>query len=166
MAKKNISKAPKTLTDKQQRFCEEYIIDWNGTRAAIAAGYSEKTAYSIGSENLRKPEIKDYIAECKNKIEELAGVSKLRAIKQLSRMAFADISEAYNDDGTLKPLSQMSEDLKATFEGVETMTIGEVSEVQKLKIASKRGAIQDLAKMLGWNEAEKIEHSGDINIEI
>jgi hypothetical protein len=46
------------------------------------------------------------------------------------------------------------------------MTVGEMSEVQKLKIASKRGALQDLAKMLGWNEAQKIEHSGDITIEI
>ena len=166
MKKKDIPKAPKTLTDKQKRFCEEYIVDWNCTRAAKAAGYSEKTAYAIGSENLKKLEIKDYIQECKNKIEELAGISKLKAIKQLSRMAFADISEAYNDDGTLKPLSQMSDDLKATFEGVETMTVGEMSEVQKLKIASKRGALQDLAKMLGWNEAQKIEHSGDITIEI
>ena len=166
MKKKNMPKAPKTLDLRQKRFCEEYIIDWNGTRAAIAAGYSKKTATVKASQLLTKVNIKGYILECKNKIEELAGISKLKAIKQLSRMAFADISEAYNDDGTLKPLSQMSDDLKATFEGVETMTVGEMSEVQKLKIASKRGAIQDLAKMLGWNEAEKIEHSGDITIEI
>jgi phage terminase small subunit len=44
------------LTDKQKRFCEEYVIDWNATRSAIAAGYSENTSYSIGSENLKKPE--------------------------------------------------------------------------------------------------------------
>ena len=42
------------LTDKQEMFCREYVIDWNATRAAIAAGYSEKTAYSIGNENLTK----------------------------------------------------------------------------------------------------------------
>ena len=49
------------LTAKQQRFCDEYLIDLNATQAAIRAGYSEKTAYSIGTENLRKPEIKKYI---------------------------------------------------------------------------------------------------------
>lgn len=45
------------LTPKQQRFVEEYLVDLNATQAAIRAGYSEDTAASIGSENLRKPEI-------------------------------------------------------------------------------------------------------------
>lgn len=49
------------LTAKQQRFCDEYLIDLNATQAAIRAGYSDKTAYSIGSENLKKPEIREYI---------------------------------------------------------------------------------------------------------
>ena len=47
----------KNLTARQERFCREYIIDYNATKAAVRAGYSEKTAYSIGSENLKKPEI-------------------------------------------------------------------------------------------------------------
>ena len=51
------------MTDKQKRFCEEYLIDCNATQAAIRAGYSTKTAYSIGVENLKKPEIKNYIDE-------------------------------------------------------------------------------------------------------
>ena len=49
------------LTAKQQRFCDEYLIDLNATQAAIRAGYSKKTAYSIGEENLKKPELKKYI---------------------------------------------------------------------------------------------------------
>ena len=49
------------LTAKQQRFCDEYLIDLNATQAAIRAGYSKRTAYSIGIENLKKPEIKNYI---------------------------------------------------------------------------------------------------------
>lgn len=51
------------MTAKQQRFCDEYLIDLNATQAAIRAGYSKKTAYSIGVENLKKPEIKKYIAD-------------------------------------------------------------------------------------------------------
>lgn len=49
------------LTVKQKQFADEYLVDFNATQAAIRAGYSEKTAYSIGWENLRKPEIKEYI---------------------------------------------------------------------------------------------------------
>jgi len=51
------------LTNKQRRFVGEYLIDSNATQAAIRAGYSEKTAYSIGQENLKKPEIAAAIAE-------------------------------------------------------------------------------------------------------
>ncbi len=51
------------MTKKQQRFCDEYLVDCNATQAAIRAGYSEKTAYSIGVENLKKPELKNYIEQ-------------------------------------------------------------------------------------------------------
>ena len=51
------------MTAKQKRFCDEYLIDLNATQAAIRAGYSQKTAYSIGEENLRKPDLKKYIDE-------------------------------------------------------------------------------------------------------
>jgi phage terminase small subunit len=51
------------MTEKQKRFCEEYLIDCNGTQAAIRAGYSKKTATKIAAENLTKPDIREYIDE-------------------------------------------------------------------------------------------------------
>lgn len=47
----------KRLTERQERFCREYVVDYNATQAAIRAGYSKKTARSVGSENLTKPDI-------------------------------------------------------------------------------------------------------------
>ena len=58
------------MTKKQKRFCDEYLIDCNATQAAIRAGYSKKTAYSIGQENLNKPEIKAYIEQELEKIRD------------------------------------------------------------------------------------------------
>lgn len=55
------------LTEKQLAFCEFYIECGNATEAAKKAGYSKKTAYSVGSENLKKPEISAYI---ENRLEE------------------------------------------------------------------------------------------------
>ena len=55
------------LTPKQQRFVEEYLVDLNATQAAVRAGYSARTASSIGEENLRKPEIQQAITEAKAK---------------------------------------------------------------------------------------------------
>ena len=49
------------MTAKQRRFCDEYLIDLNATQAAIRAGYSKRTAKSIGQENLTKPDLKKYI---------------------------------------------------------------------------------------------------------
>lgn len=51
------------MTAKQQRFCDEYLIDLNATQAAIRAGYSERTAGTIGNENMQKPAIRAYINE-------------------------------------------------------------------------------------------------------
>ena len=58
------------LTDKQEMFCKEYLIDLNATQAAIRAGYSEKTAAVIGNENLTKPYLADYIHNLKAKRSE------------------------------------------------------------------------------------------------
>lgn len=60
------------LTNKQRRFCDEYLIDLNATQAAIRAGYSKKTAYRTGADNLTKPQIKEYIENrLKEKEDEL-----------------------------------------------------------------------------------------------
>ena len=50
------------MTEKQKRFCDEYLIDLNATQAAIRAGYSKKTAQQMGAENLLKPVVKEFIA--------------------------------------------------------------------------------------------------------
>ncbi len=63
------------MSPKQLRFIEEYLVDHNATQAAIRAGYSEKTAYSIGHENLKKPEIAAAIA---------AGEARLRRKTEVS----------------------------------------------------------------------------------
>ena len=51
------------LTAKQQRFCDEYLIDLNATQAALRAGYSAKTAYRTGADNLKKPQIQEFLGE-------------------------------------------------------------------------------------------------------
>lgn len=76
-----------SLTDKQKLFCEEYLIDLNGTQAAIRAGYSKTTANRIASENLSKLDIQEYVAELK---AERSDKLKINAEWVLQR--FADIS--------------------------------------------------------------------------
>jgi len=83
------------LTDKQKKFCIEYIIDWNATQAAIRAGYSPKSSQQISNEILLKPVIKEYIKKIQKDLEKAAHVSALKNIKRLDRIA--DSSEEDNN---------------------------------------------------------------------
>jgi phage terminase small subunit len=76
------------LSDKQIRFCEEYLIDLNATQAAIRAGYSEKTARQTGAENLTKPDIQAKISDMRTKISE-----KLELDAQWVLQRLKDISD-------------------------------------------------------------------------
>lgn len=75
------------LTGKQENFCQEYLIDCNATQAAIRAGYSEKTAYAIGEQNLRKLEIKNRLDELRQPLQEATKLSQqwvLNRFKEIS----------------------------------------------------------------------------------
>lgn len=95
------------LTDKQRRFCEEYVIDWNATRAAIAAGYSENTAQQMGAENLTKPVIAEYIEEIQKDLAKLAGVSALKNLMTLSEIAYEQNSRDTDRIKALEVINKM-----------------------------------------------------------
>ena len=78
------------LTDKQKRFCDEYLIDLNATQAAIRAGYSEKTAYRTGADNLRKPQIEEYIAKRQKELSRSTEITQERVIKELALIAVSN----------------------------------------------------------------------------
>ena len=90
------------LTQKQLRFISEYLIDENGTQAAIRAGYSRKTARAIASENLKKPRIAGTIERYRLQARDAAGVDRGRIVQMLARLAFADTPGIFNLDGSLK----------------------------------------------------------------
>jgi hypothetical protein len=73
---------PMALTPKQRRFVEEYGVDFNATQAAIRAGYSRKTAYAIGSENLSKPEVRAALQVAQASVTTMAKVTKDYLIEQ------------------------------------------------------------------------------------
>ena len=73
------------LTAKQDRFCDEYLIDCNGTQAAIRAGYSERTANRIASQLLAKREIQEAISERQKRLSENLDFDVLELKKRLLR---------------------------------------------------------------------------------
>lgn len=73
---------------------QEYLVDLNATAAAKRAGYSPKTAYSIGQENLKKPEIKSAIQQAKKARRERTFITQDRILLELAAAAFADMSQS------------------------------------------------------------------------
>ena len=85
------------LTDRQKMFCKEYIVDLNATQACIRAGYSEKTAKQIGSENLSKPYLQDEIAKLIKEREERVQLTADKVLEDIERVrGLAEGSEQYS----------------------------------------------------------------------
>ncbi|WP_258248061.1 terminase small subunit [Aggregatibacter actinomycetemcomitans] len=139
------------LRDKQKRFIQEYLIDLNATQAAIRAGYSEKTAYSIGQENLNKPEIQRVIAEAQNKRSERTQIKQDDVI----RMLLENIEIASGKKAVIKTEIRKSEDGELVGDDIAQF-VYESSSVNR--------SLELLGKHLGMF-SEKVEVSGDLHIE-
>ena len=156
------------MTPKQERFVQEYLVDLNATRAAIAAGYSKKTAYSIGQENLNKHEIKNAINEAMKKREQRTEITQDRILRELARIAFADprsIAEWGNGTMTLKDSSSLSDDdAVAVSEVSQTITDGKASI--KAKMYDKQRALELLGRHLGmFTDKVQLDHSGSVSLQ-
>ena len=129
------------LNEKQKQFCEEYIIDLNGTQAAIRAGYSEKTANRIASELLTKLDIQEYICELKKKRSERVKYSQ----DELMR----DILEVKNRCMQANPVLDK--------EGNET-------GVWKFDSNGANKALDMLAKHVGFYETDNKQKAFNISV--
>lgn len=164
------------LTGKQKKFCKEYIWDYNATRAAKIAGYSLKTAYSIGNENLKKPEIQAYINELQSKLAENAGISPLMVLTEHKKIAFSSIADLHNTWITRKEFEDLTEDQKASIQEIDTKIRTEYEynpeteerdavnvEYVRIKLFDKLRSLESINKMLGFNAPDKVESIIKIN---
>ena len=141
------------LTPKQERFCREYVIDLNAAAAARRAGYSERTAKSIGQENLTKPDLQARIAELQAvKNKELDLTAEI-VLQQLYNLGFADPINYFDDQNCIRKVSDMD---KASRMALESFEVREefdaehrlVGYVKKVKISSKLGPLTKLGEHL------------------
>ena len=76
------------LTEKQKRFCEEYLIDLNATQSAIRSGYSVKTARQIAQRMLTNVDIQSYIQELREKQSKRTEITADKVLEELGSVAF------------------------------------------------------------------------------
>lgn len=157
------------LTPRQARFVEEYLVDLNATQAAIRAGYSAKTARSVGHENLTKPDIAAAVSDGRKRLSEATAVTAERVIGELAKIGFANMADymrATPDGDPYLDFGQLTRDQAAALAEVtvEDFRDGRGEDARdvrrvKFKLADKRAALVDLGKHLGLFR-ERVEHTG------
>lgn len=139
------------LTEKQQRFVEEYLIDLNATQAAIRSGYKPSSARQVGTENMSKPSIRACIDQAIAERSKRTGINQDRVIRELARLAFVNASDVIDmDEASIK--CNASEDDTAAIASVKVKTIptkeGDGVE-REIRLNDKLKALELLGKHLG-----------------
>ncbi|WP_145494579.1 terminase small subunit [Yersinia bercovieri] len=153
------------LTDKQELFAREYLKDLNATQAAIRAGYSEKTARKIGSENLTKPDVAERIAELKGERCEEVGIDAAYVLRRLVEIDQMDVLDILLPNGELKPIKDWPKTWRTTLSGIDvTEMAGDVPGfLKKIKWPDKVKNLELLGKHVdvqAFKENVKNEHTG------
>lgn len=143
-----MAKPEQELNQKQQIFAREYLVDRNATRAAIAAGYKEKTAAQAGSRLLKNVKVQAHISECAEKIFQKLDVSAERVLHGLAELAFYDPRKMFRPDGSLKSILEMDDPSAMALSAIDVQTTerpeeklsadGKTSEPVKVKTVTSK----------------------------
>jgi len=145
-------------------FCENYVIEWNGTQSYLKAypNSSYESAMSSASDLLRKPNIKDYIEHIQKDIAKLAGISALGNALELKNIAKANMSDFKKGWMTEVEFDNLTHEQKSALSEIvytEKEFNGKVEKVVKFKLHDKIKAIEILNKMFGYDSALRIDHT-------
>ena len=100
-------------------FASEYVVDLNGTRAAIAAGYAKRSSVVRASQLLTNRNVVELIQKKLKEREDRVNVRADDVLKELMLIARVDIREAFNENGELKPIKDIPEDVARAMSGVD-----------------------------------------------
>ncbi len=131
-------------------FMDEYAKDFNATGAAVRAGYSPRAARSMASQLMAKPEIQAQIAKRQAERSKNIEIDIDWVKKRYAMIARADIRNAYNPDGSLKPIHELDDDTAAALTGIETETRDGETITKKLKRVDPTKALDALGRHLGF----------------
>lgn len=164
------------LTEKQSRFVDEYLIDFNATRSYKAAYpncKSDNTARTESCKFLAKPNIQEEVMKRKARLKEKVQITQEMVINEYKKIAFFDPRKLFNDDGTARDISQLDDDTAAALAGLDVSENWEFDEdegkrvkngyTKKYKISDKKGALDSLARHLGMF-TDKIQIEGELNV--
>lgn len=163
---KKASANTEKLNDKQGLFVSEYQVDWNATQAAIRAGYSKKTAYSIGQRLLKHVEVAKAIKKAKEDREKRLEVTAERISEELAKIGYSNVKDFVKFDADGVVTITDSEDLTPD----QAACIAEVVQSETDKGCNFKFKLHDKLKaleLMGKHKkmfTDKVEHSGNFTV--
>lgn len=121
------------LTDKQELFAREFIVDLNATQAAIRAGYSEKSSRNQGARMMANDDILDRIAELKAERNEQVGVDAAYVLRRLAEIDQMDVLDILLANGELKPIKDWPKVWRTTLSGMDVVEMASSDSAALLK---------------------------------
>ena len=155
------------LTDKQEMFCQQYVIDYNGKQAAISAGYNKNTATMTASENLTKPYILARISELSKELLRTTKLSQEIVIKKLEKMATFRVTDMVTiEDGRviIKNTAGLPDEILDNIVSI-TRKKGKYGDSVEVKFADKQKALVDLGRYFGMF-VDRMAVSTDLTVRV
>lgn len=157
------------LTDKQELFAKEYIVDLNATQAATRAGYSPKTAMEQGYQLLQKTSVQEAIKKAMDERSKRVEITADMVLKEFAKIGFSNISDYLKvktdqrvvdyettEDGRKVPIKECVQAVELfdteTIERVKLDAVAEIKQTKDgiaLKLHDKKGALDSIARHLG-----------------
>lgn len=143
---------------RERLFVDAYIANGeNGAQAAIAAGFSEKTARQIAAQLLKRPGVQQTLKERRDSLERKYALTTEAVIEKLAKLIHADVRDLYNEDGTLKDPKDWPDDVAMAVTGFEATEELEghgndrkfVGMRKKIRIIDPTSSIQLAMRRLG-----------------
>jgi len=139
--------------ERYTRFSREYLKDTNARQAAIRAGYSPRSAGAIANRLLKTDAVVELIDAERTRLEKSQRLSAESIALELAKIGYSNLQDYVTDTGQAVELSQLTREQSAALQefSVTTTRAGSVTTTSKrVKLADKRAALIDLAKMLGY----------------
>jgi phage terminase small subunit len=153
-----------TLTSRQSRFVEEYLVDLNGKQAAIRCGYSKVTAEAQASRLLRNVQVRVALEDALKARSKRTEVTADRVLNELAKIAFSNMKDYWPQPGERVDLSRLDEDRTAAIKEItieeKVDRAGVLHRHIHLRLHDKIGALNSLARHLGlFTDRHVIENS-------
>lgn len=157
------------MTHRQRLFVAEYLKDFNGKQAAIRAGYAAPNAEVTASKLLRQAKVQAEVAKAQDARARRIGIDADRVLEEVRRLALSDVRGLFDEDGNLRPLSELTDEQAAAIAGVEVIIKNakagdnQTDTIHKIRVWDKPKSLEMLMKHLGLLK-EQASVSGTIEL--